>query len=48
MTQFCTRESPRTRQLRNTLPSSSYLTLASGGYIIRMSPMAMGMEVVPT
>ncbi len=39
---------PSTRQLRNTRPSSSYLTLASGGYIIRISPMAMGMEVVPT
>ena len=30
------------------LPSSSYFTLASGGYIMRMRPMAIGMEVVPT
>ncbi len=29
-------------------PISSYFTFASGGYIIRISPMAMGMEVVPT
>jgi len=30
------------------LPISSYLTLASGGYIIRIKPTAMGIEVVPT
>ena len=48
MTQFCTSDSPSTFQLRNTSPSSSYFTLASGGYIIRISPMAMGMLVVPT
>ena len=46
MTQFCTSDSPSTFQLRNTSPSSSYFTLASGGYIIRISPMAMGMFVV--
>jgi hypothetical protein len=34
--------------LRKTVPISSYLTLASGGYIIRMRPTAMGMDVVPT
>ena len=48
MTQFCTSDSPSTFQLRNTSPSSSYFTLASGGYIIRIRPMAMGMLVVPT
>ena len=48
MTQFCTRERPSTRRLRNTSPSSSYFTLANGGYIIRIRPMAMGMLVVPT
>ena len=48
MIQFCTSERPRTFQLRNTSPSSSYCTLASGGYIIRIRPMAMGMLVVPT
>jgi hypothetical protein len=48
MIQFCTIESVSTRLLRKTLPSSSYLTFARGGYIIRMSPIAMGIEVVPT
>ena len=33
--------------MRKTSPSSSYCTLASGGYIITIRPMAMGMEVVP-
>ncbi len=47
-TQFCTSESASTLPLRKTSGSSSYRTLASGGYIIRMSPMAMGIEVVPT
>jgi hypothetical protein len=47
-TQFCTRESPRTLPLRKTRGSSSYRTFASGGYIMRMRPMAMGMDVVPT
>ena len=48
MTQFWTSERARTRVLRNTSGSSSYFTLANGGYIIRMSPTAMGIEVVPT
>ena len=48
MTQFCTSDSPRTLKFLKTWPSSSYLTLARGGYIIRIRPMAMGMEVVPT
>ena len=46
MTQFCTSDNPSTFQLRNTSPSSSYFTFASGGYIIRMRPSAMGMLVV--
>jgi len=48
MTQFWSSESPRIRQLRKTSPNSSYRTLANGGYIIRIRPIAMGMEVVPT
>ena len=42
------RESRRTRQFLNTSPSSSYFTLARGGYIMRINPMAMGILVVPT
>ena len=34
--------------LRNTWGNCSYLTLASGGYIIRIRPTAIGMLVVPT
>ncbi len=48
MTQFCTSESARIFLLRKTSPSSSYFTLANGGYIIRIRPIAMGMLVVPT
>ena len=48
MIQFCTRESVSTFPLRKTSPISSYFTFASGGYIIRMRPTAMGREVVPT
>ena len=47
ITQFCTSDRSSTRVLRNTWPSCSYLTLASGGYIIMIRPMAMGMLVVP-
>ena len=47
MSQFWTSESPRTRLLRKTSPSFSYRTFASGGNIMMMSPMAMGMFVVP-
>ena len=46
--QFCTSESPRIRLLRNTSCNSSYRTLVNGGYIITISPTAIGMEVVPT
>ncbi len=47
MIQFCTRESARIFLLAKTLGSSSYLTLASGGYIINIKPMAIGILVVP-
>ena len=33
--------------LRNTSSNSSYLTFASGGYIITINPIAIGMLVVP-
>ena len=45
--QFWTRERARMRRLRKTSPSLSYRTRARGGYIIRMSPTAIGMFVVP-
>jgi hypothetical protein len=44
--QFCTSDRPRILKFLNTLPSSSYLTFARGGYIIRISPIAIGMLVV--
>ncbi len=47
-TQFWTTERPSTFLSRKTSPSSSYRTFASGGYIIKISPMAMGIDVVPT
>ena len=47
-TQFWTSDRPTTFRSRKTSPISSYLTFAKGGYIIRMSPMAIGMFVVPT
>ena len=46
-TQFCTSERPRTFVSLKTLLSSSYLTFAKGGYIIRINPMAIGIDVVP-
>lgn len=45
--QFCISDSARTRQLRKNLGSSSYLTFASGGNIMRISPTAIGIDVVP-
>ena len=45
MIQFWTRLSPSTLKFRKTSPNSSYFTLASGGYIIRISPTAIGMLV---
>jgi len=47
MIQFWTSERNRTRTFRKTSPSSSYFTLARGGYIIRINPTAIGMFVVP-
>ncbi len=48
MTQFCNSDRPRTFVLRKTSGRRSYFTLAKGGYIIRIRPMAIGMLVVPT
>ena len=42
------RERPSTRVLRKTSCSFSYRTLVKGGYIMTMSPTAIGIEVVPT
>src|SRR3546814_2107867 len=47
MIQFWISEIARTRLSSNTRGSSSYRTRASGGYIIRIRPMAMGMLVLP-
>ena len=47
MIQFWISERTRIFLLRKTSPNSSYRTLASGGYIMRMRPAAMGIEVVP-
>src|SRR5690554_1994308 len=41
------RETLNTFLFLNTLPILLYLTFASGGYIIRISPMARGIFVVP-
>jgi len=46
--QFWTSDRARTRVFLKTSGSSSYFTFASGGYIMRMSPTAIGIEVVPT
>src|SRR5512137_1241550 len=45
--QFWTIDSPSTFVSRKMVGSSSYFTLASGGYIMRISPMAIGIDVVP-
>jgi hypothetical protein len=37
---------PSILKFRKTPPSSSYFTLARGGYIIRIKPIAMGILVV--
>ena len=47
-TQFWNSDSASTRLSAKTRGSSSYFTFARGGYIIRISPMAMGMLVDPT
>jgi hypothetical protein len=44
--QFCYSERPRILKFLNTPPNSSYLTFASGGYIIRIRPIAIGIFVV--
>ena len=41
-------EIPRIFVLQKTCGNSSYRTFANGGYIIKISPRAMGIEVVPT
>jgi hypothetical protein len=46
MIQFCTRDRPSILKFLNTPPNSSYLTFASGGYIIRIRPIAIGILVV--
>jgi hypothetical protein len=46
-TQFWNKESPRTLVFLNTSPNSSYFTLAKGGYIIIIRPIAIGILVVP-
>jgi len=48
ISQFWASDRPRIFQSRKTRPISSYFTFARGGYIIRMSPIAIGMFVVPT
>ncbi len=45
--QFWTRDNAITLTFLKTLPISSYLTRASGGYIMTIRPMAMGIDVVP-
>ena len=47
MIQFWMRESAKIFLSLKTKPISSYFTLASGGYIIKIKPMAIGSEVVP-
>ncbi len=48
MIQFWTSDKPKIRVFLKTSPSSSYFTFAKGGYIMIISPMAMGIWVVPT
>jgi hypothetical protein len=46
-TQFKNREAPSTLVFLKTSPICSYFTFANGGYIIRISPIARGILVVP-
>src|SRR6185436_13988763 len=46
--QFWISDRVSTLRFLKTSPSSSYFTLAKGGYIIRIRPMAMGILDVPT
>jgi hypothetical protein len=41
------RESERIFTFLKTSGSSSYLTFANGGYIIKINPIAIGIFVVP-
>ena len=45
--QFNTNDAVSTLVFLNTLPIFSYFTFASGGYIIRIRPIANGIFVVP-
>src|SRR5665647_1133389 len=45
--QFWKSEKVNTFLFSVTFPISSYLTLASGGYIMTISPMAIGHDIVP-
>lgn len=47
MTQLSNKEAPRILVFLNTSFSLSYFTLVNGGYIIKISPIANGMLVVP-
>ncbi len=46
-TQFCNKENENTFLFWATFPISSYFTLAKGGYIIMIKPMAIGQDMVP-
>jgi hypothetical protein len=47
MSQFWISDSPRARLFRKTSPNFSYRTFASGGNIMMINPIAMGIFVVP-
>ena len=47
-TQFKNKDMPSTLVFLNTSLILSYRTLAKGGYIINIKPMANGIFVVPT
>ena len=47
ITQFRSNDAPSILVLLKTSPIFSYRTFASGGYIINISPIAMGILVVP-
>src|SRR4029077_17080918 len=47
-TQFCTSDKTITFLFLKTSGNSSYRTFVNGGYIITISPTAIGVDVVPT
>ena len=47
ITQFSSKDIPKTFVFLNTSFNFSYRTLANGGYIININPTAKGMLVVP-